>query len=41
MFFHVALRSDPPRADLNVREQGDICGQISQLFPTDPPQADN
>ena len=29
----LALRSDPPLADLNVREQGNICGHMSTDIP--------
>jgi len=32
----IALRSDPPVADLNVREQGDICGHMSTDIPIVP-----
>jgi len=32
----LTLRSDPPLADLNVREQADICGQISTDIPIIP-----
>jgi len=33
---NIALRSDPPQADLNVREQGDICGHMSTDIPIVP-----